>query len=158
LPRGIGDLGWEALESVLRAERCVLHDAARGGPHDRLAAMMHLGRAVEEAPSSQFAAGRLAAGAVEAAASAPSDHGMASAALRTLTRAMQDAPSQVDLLEACAALQVRQGHASEAEASARAALDLDPSRGRLYALLSEACRSRGDHAGAIAALDRGTDV
>lgn len=158
LPRGIGDLGWEALESVLRAERCVLHDAARGGPHDRLAAMMHLGRAVEEAPGSKFAAGRLAAVAIEAAASARSDHAMASAALRTLTRAMQDAPSQIDLIEACAALQVRHGHASEAESCARAALDLDPSRGRLYALLSEACRSRGDHAGAIAAIDRGTDV
>lgn len=158
LPRGLADLEWDALESVLRAERCVLHDAAKGGPHDRLAAMMHLGRAVEDAPDSGFAAGRLAAVAIEAAGSSKSDSAMASAALRTLTRAMQDAPSQVDLLEACAALQARLGLAAEAEASANAALAIDPTRSRLYALLSEACRARGDHAGAIAALGRGTEV
>src|SRR5262249_34836514 len=34
--RDIEDLSWEALESVLLAERCALHDPARGGPHDRL--------------------------------------------------------------------------------------------------------------------------
>ncbi|MEO8874556.1 MAG: hypothetical protein ABI461_03130 [Polyangiaceae bacterium] len=158
LPREIGGLGWEALESVLRAERCVLHDAARGGPHDRLAAMMHLGRAVEEAPDSRFAAGRLAAVAIEAASSAKSDSSIVSAALRTLLRATHDAPGQIDLFEASAAIQVRLGHAAEAEGCARAALELDPNRGRLYALLSEACRSRGDHAGAITALDRGTDI
>ncbi len=158
LPRELGGLGWEALESVLRAERCVLHDSARGGPHDRLAAMMHLGRAVEEAPESRFAAGRLAAVAIEAAASAKSDPAIIAAALRTLTRATHDAPAQIDLLEACAAIQVRLGHAADAEGHARAALEIDPKRGRLYALLSEACRSRGDHAGAIAALDRGSDV
>src|SRR5262249_7436395 len=36
--RDIEDLSWEALESVLLAERCALHDPTRGGPHDRLAA------------------------------------------------------------------------------------------------------------------------
>ncbi|MEO7110099.1 MAG: hypothetical protein ABI183_06650 [Polyangiaceae bacterium] len=158
LPRELGGLGWDALESVLRAERCNLHDAARGGPHDRLAAMMHLGRAVEEAPESRFAAGRLAAVAIEAAASAKSNPAIIAAALRTLTRATHDAPAQIDLLEACAAIQVRLGHAADAEGHARAALEIDPKRGRLYALLSEACRSRGDHAGAIAALDRGSEV
>jgi tetratricopeptide (TPR) repeat protein len=158
LPRELGGLGWEALESVLLAERCNLHDAARGGPHDRLAAMMHLSRAVEEAPDSRFAAGRLAAVAIEAAASAKSDPSIIAAALRTLTRATHDAPAQIDLLEACAAIQVRLGHAADAEGHARAALEIDPKRGRLYALLSEACRSRGDNAGAIEALDRGSDV
>ena len=158
VPNGIADLGWEALESVIRAERCVLHDAARGGPHDRLAAMMHLGRAVEDAPESRFAAGRLAAVAIEAAASGKADSSIASAALRTLDRALEDAPAQVDLLEASAALHARLGHGKEAEAAARQALALDASRGRLYALLSEVCRSRGDHAAAIAALEKGTEV
>jgi len=158
LPRELGGLGWEALESVLRAERCVLHDIARGGPHDRLAAMMHLGRAVEEAPESRFAAGRLAAVAIEAASSGRIDSSIVSAALRTLMRATHDAPGQIDLFEACAAIQARLGHAAEAEGCIRAAIELDPNRGRLYALLSEACRSRGDHAGAISALDHGIDL
>ena len=55
LVRDIGDLGWEALESILRAERCVLHDPSRNGPHDRLAAMLHLGRAVGDAPFARLA-------------------------------------------------------------------------------------------------------
>ncbi len=54
--RDIRDLNWDALESVLRAERCALHDPHRGGPHDRLAAMLHLGRAIFDAPASRFPA------------------------------------------------------------------------------------------------------
>ncbi|MEO8798233.1 MAG: tetratricopeptide repeat protein, partial [Polyangiaceae bacterium] len=127
-------------------------------PHDRLAAMMHLGRAVEDAPESRFAAGRLAAIAIEAAASSRADSALTGAALRTLTRAMVDAPNQVDLLEASAAIQARLGHGREAEASARKALALDPSRARLYALLSEVCRARGDNGAAIAALEEGGKI
>src|SRR5262249_25636159 len=67
LVRGIGDLGWDALESVLRAERCALHDPIRGRAHDRLAAIAHLGRAVGDAPEARFPAGRLAAVALETA-------------------------------------------------------------------------------------------
>src|SRR3984957_8334976 len=73
MARDIEDLRWDALESVLRAERCALHDPARGGPHDRLAAMMHLGRAIGDAPGARFPAGRLAAFALEAAMSPTSD-------------------------------------------------------------------------------------
>jgi tetratricopeptide (TPR) repeat protein len=151
----IGDLGWEALESVLRAERCVLHDPQRNGPHDRLAAMLHLGRAVGDAPLARFPAGRLAAVALETAISPLLDAKLAAAAIRALDRASVDAPAHVDLLEASAALHARLGHAREAEAQATAALDRAPERARLYAILSEARRAQGDLDGALAAVDAG---
>jgi len=59
--RDIEDLEWEALESVLHGERCLVHDPRGGGPYDRRAALVHLERAVEDAPASRFPAGRLAA-------------------------------------------------------------------------------------------------
>ena len=133
LVRDIGDLGWEALESILRAERCVLHDPSRNGPHDRLAAMLHLGRAVGDAPFARFPAGRLATVALETATSATFDEKLASAALRALDRATEDAPQQLDLLEATAALHARLGHAREAEAHATLGIDRAPDRARLYA-------------------------
>src|SRR4029079_18397568 len=91
--RDIGDLSWEALESVLRAERCALHDPLRGGPHDRLAAMVHLRRAIGDAPDARYPATRLAALALEVAVSSPSDPKLADAALRALIRATHDAPA-----------------------------------------------------------------
>ena len=92
--RDIGDLSWEALESVLRAERCALHDPLRGGPHDRLAAMVHLGRAIGDAPDARFPASRLASLALDVATSVPADRKLAEAALRALVRATADAPKE----------------------------------------------------------------
>ena len=159
--RDIGDLSWEALESVLRAERCALHDPLRGGPHDRLAAMVHLGRAIGDAPDARFPASRLASIALDVAAGAPADRKLADAALRALVRATADAPKNADLLEAIAALTLRIGNGDDAEARALEALAIDPERPRLYALLSEARRSRGDLPGALFAIEdgllRGTD-
>ncbi len=153
--RDIGDLGWEALESVLRAERCALHDPSRGGPHDRLAAMLHLGRAVEDAPAAKYPAGRLASLALETALASSSSARLTDAAVRALARATDDAPGQIDLLEATAALHVRLGKTVEAEATVLFALEAAPDRTRLYALLSEARRARGDLDGALEAVDRG---
>lgn len=153
--RDIGDLSWDALESVLRAERCALHDPLRGGPHDRLAAMVHLGRAIGDAPDARFPASRLAALALDAASLAPSDPKLADAALRALVRATQDAPLNAELLEAVAALNMRAGDTAEAERRALEALELEPSRARLYALLSEARRSRSDLPGALDAIEQG---
>lgn len=153
--RDIGDLSWEALESVLRAERCALHDPLRGGPHDRLAAMVHLGRAIGDAPDARFPATRLAALALDVAVATPSDPKLADAALRALLRATEDAPDNADLLEAVAALFLRVGNAEEAEKRAHEAMKIEPSRARIYALLSEARRSRGDLAGALAAIEDG---
>jgi len=153
--RDIGDLSWEALESVLRAERCALHDPLRGGPHDRLAAMVHLGRAIGDAPDARFPATRLAALALDVAVATPSDPKLADAALRALHRATLDAPTNADLVEALAALSLRVGKANEAEALVRKALEIEPDRARLYALLSEARRSRGDLEGALSAIEDG---
>ncbi|WP_146647955.1 tetratricopeptide repeat protein [Labilithrix luteola] len=153
--RDIGDLSWDALESVLRAERCALHDPLRGGPHDRLAAMVHLGRAIGDAPDARFPASRLAALALDAAVANPSDGKLADAALRALVRATEDAPENADLIEAVAALNMRTGNGEEAERRAHEALAIEPERTRLYALLSEARRSRGDLPGALVAIEDG---
>lgn len=152
--REIGDLSWEALESVLRAERCALHDPLRGGPHDRLAAMVHLGRAIGDAPDSRLPASRLASLALDVAIGA-ADPKLADAALRALVRATEDAPRNADLVEAVAALSLRVGNADEAELRVREAIELEPDRARLYALLSEARRSRGDLDGALTAIEEG---
>jgi tetratricopeptide (TPR) repeat protein len=154
--RDIGDLSWEALESVLRAERCVLHDPLRGGPHDRLAALVHLGRAIGDAPEGRFPAMRLASLALDVAVGgSPMDVKLVEAARRALVRATEDAPNNADLLEALAALSLRLGDAEGAEERARAALSIEPGRARVYALLSEARRSRGDLEDALAAIEAG---
>lgn len=153
--RDIVDLPWEALESVLRAERCALHDPLRGGPHDRLAAMVHLGRAIGDAPEARYPATRLAALALDVAVSTPSDPKLADAALRALVRATEDAPGSADLVEAIAALSLRVGNADEAERRANDAIRIQPGRARVYALLSEARRSRGDLEGALSAIEDG---
>jgi tetratricopeptide (TPR) repeat protein len=153
--RSLRDLRWDALESVLRAERCALHDPTRGGPHDRLAAMLHLGRAIEDAPEARYPAGRLAVIALDAALGPAADPKLAEAAVRAVARAALDAPDQPDLLEATAALHVRMGLLLEGEATALAGIARDPERPRLYALLSEARRARGDLEGARRAVEDG---
>jgi tetratricopeptide (TPR) repeat protein len=153
--RDLGDLGWEALESVLRAERCALHDPARNGPHDRLAAMLHLGRAVGDAPEARFPVGRLATIALEAALAPSRDARLADAALRALTRAAEDAPARIELLEASAAIHVRIGNAAEGESRASFAISQAPDRTRLYTVLSEARRALGNLDGALDAVNAG---
>lgn len=153
--RDIHDLSWEALESVLRAERCALHDPLRGGPHDRLAAMVHLGRAIGDAPEARFPATRLAALALDVAIGGAEDAKLAEAAVRALVRANVDAPRNADLLEALAALRLRLGDPEAAEQRAQEALIIEPARPRTYALLSEARRSRGDLEGALGAIEDG---
>jgi tetratricopeptide (TPR) repeat protein len=153
--RDIGDLGWEVLESLLRAERCVLHDPLRNGPHDTLAAMLHLGRAVGDAPLARFPVGRLALVALETATSSMFDPRLANAALRALDRATLDASAQPELMEATAALHARLGNSRLAEVHASAAIDLAPERARPYAILSEARRAHGDLDGALHAVDAG---
>ena len=149
---GVRDLEWEALESVLRAERCVLHDPLRGGPHDRLAAMLHLGRAIGDAPLARYPAERLASIALDTAMGQTLDAKLAEAAARALARAVEDAPRSVELVEALAALEVRLGHARDAERRLHAALALAPDRARLYALLSQSLRAQGNLDAALAAL------
>jgi tetratricopeptide (TPR) repeat protein len=153
--QGLRELAWEPLESVLRAERCALHDPLRGGSHDRLAAMLHLGRAISDAPRARYPVERLAALALETATGPALDAKLASASARALARAVDDAPMHVELIEALAALQLRLGQASEAERLLNAAISLGPKRARLYALLSQALRTLGNLEGALAALQQG---
>ena len=152
----IDDLPWAALESVLRAERCIVPNPLKGGAKDRFAALGHLERALSESPSSRFPAARLSACAMEAAFTAPSP-ALAQAAIRSVTRALADAPREVDLLEAAAAMELRFGDSISAEARVLAALEVSPDRGSSWALLCEARRSRGDREGALLAVRRGLE-
>jgi predicted Zn-dependent protease len=149
------DLDWESLESVLRAERCALHDPLRGGPHDRLAAMLHLGRAIEDAPLARYPVERLASLALETAAGPALDPKLAAAATRALERAADDAPTHVELVEALAALLLRLGQPRHAERRLNAAVAIAPRRARLYALLSQALRAQGNLDAALTTLNAG---
>jgi tetratricopeptide (TPR) repeat protein len=155
--QGLRDLGWESLESVLRAERCALHDPARGGPHDRIAAMLHLGRAIEEAPEARFPIERLTSFALDAAGGrGPEPDGkVVAAAVRALERAVDDAPGHTELVEALAALLLRSGRARDAERRMNAAVAAAPGRGRAYTLLAQALRAQGKLEGALTALQAG---
>ncbi len=150
--RDIADLDWDTLESVLMAERCALHDPSRGGPHDRLAALAHLGRAVGDAPEALFPAGRLAALALDTAIEADEPR-LEEAALRAILRAVEDAPARTELAEAAAALEMRLGRHVGAEKRLE---DMAEGAGpRAIALLSEAKRAQGNVDGARAVLEAG---
>ena len=159
-----GDLGlladlegvpWEALESVLRAERCTMVDPAHGDAHDRLAAVLHLARAIADAPQARFAAGRLAALALDTSHRPGIDARIAASALRALVGAISDAPQHVELLEATSVMHLRAGDPANAEVVALRALGLASERGRLYAMLSEARRQQGNLDGAEEAVRMG---
>jgi len=152
---GLRELEWDSLESVLRAERCALHDPLRGGPHDRLAAMLHLGRAIGDAPDARYPVERLAALALETASGPALDPKLAAAAARALERAAQDAPAHVELVEALAALELRLAQARSAERRLNAALARHRTRSRLYMLLAQALRAQGSLDAALATLDTG---
>jgi Tfp pilus assembly protein PilF len=152
---GLKDLEWEPLESVLRAERCALHDPLRGGPHDRLAAMLHLGRAIGDAPEARYPVERLAALGLEAASGPAVDPRLAAAAARALERATDDAPGHVELVEALSALLLRLGRARDAERQLNAAVASSPRRARLYVLLAQSLRAQGQLDAALATLAAG---
>ena len=58
-------LGWDVLESVLRAEQCALANPARGGSREWLAAILHLSRAIGDDPDASYPVERLASLAME---------------------------------------------------------------------------------------------
>jgi tetratricopeptide (TPR) repeat protein len=149
---GLKELEWEPLESVLRAERCALHDPLRGGPHDRLAAMLHLGRAIGDAPEARYPVERLAALGLEAASGPIVDPKLAAAAARALERATDDAPGHIELVEALSALLLRLGRARDAERQLNAAVASAPRRARLHVLLAQSLRAQGQLDAALATL------
>lgn len=151
LEKEIGELDWTALESILRAERSATVDPLRGGrPHDPLAALAHLERAVSDAPRCAYPAARLAQLAIELGSGS-----MAEAALRCLLRASADAPERADLLEAAAALSLRTGDPISAEVRALSAIAISSDRPHVHALVSEARRTRNDFDGALEAVQAG---
>jgi tetratricopeptide (TPR) repeat protein len=153
--QGLRDLGWESLESVLRAERCALHDPARGGPHDRLAAMLHFGRAIEDAPAARYPVERLAWIALDSAQASAADPKLLAASERALERAVDDAPTHTELVEALAALHIRLGRPRDAERRMNAVIAGTPKRCRAYTILAHALRAQGRLDGAEAAIQAG---
>jgi tetratricopeptide (TPR) repeat protein len=152
---GLRELQWDSLESVLRGERCALHDPTRGGPHDRLAAMLHFGRAIGDAPGALYPAERLASLALDAAIAGSFDGKAAAAGVRALERALDDAPSHPALVEALTALLLRLGRTRDAERRMNAAIAAAPRRSRPYALLAHALRAQGKLEEAHAAVQAG---
>jgi tetratricopeptide (TPR) repeat protein len=136
---GLTGLDWEALQSVLLAERCELHDQARGGPHDRFAAFMHLERAIEDAPASHYAAERLASIAFHTF-QASANLRLDDAALRTVKRALVDVPEHAGLHDAALALEVKQGALEHAEVRAKARIENGHASALTFALLAEVMR------------------
>jgi tetratricopeptide (TPR) repeat protein len=149
---GLRELSWDVLESVLRAERCALHDPSRGGPYDGLAAMLHFGRAIGDAPGARYPAQRLAALALETAGGQPN---LTFAAIRALEGAAAEASPPFELVEALGGLLMRLGKSQEAERRMNAAIVAAPERARPYAILSQALRAQGNLEAALAALDAG---
>jgi tetratricopeptide (TPR) repeat protein len=152
---GLRELGWTSLESVIRAERCALHDPARGGPHNRAAAMMHLGRAIEDAPEARYPVERLAAMALEVNPEPKLDRNAVAAAVRALERAVADAPGHAGLVETLAVLLMRIGRAKDAERRINPIIATRPTHSRPYSLLAQALRMQGNLDGATAALHAG---
>jgi tetratricopeptide (TPR) repeat protein len=153
--RTVGDLAWEPLESVLRAEQSSLVDPAVGRPRDGLAALVHLGRAISDAPDAQYPAQRLAMIALESFSDASVRPGLAAATKRALLRALDDAPTHVELAEALAGFELRMGRPRQAELHLQAAIELSPKRPALYLLLAHALRAQRDIRGALASIDIG---
>jgi tetratricopeptide (TPR) repeat protein len=152
---GLRDLDWDPLESVLYAERCALHDPTRGGPHNSLAALAHLGRAIQEAPAARYPIQRLAALTQDAVSAPALDGTFATAAARALERAIDDAPEQMELVESLALMKLRLGQPREGERLLNAAIATVPRRQRLYALLAQSLRAQGNADGALSAVEAG---
>lgn len=124
----LATLSWEALASVLRAEKAALLDATPHGPGDPVAAMMHLARAVSDSPENVYAARRLAAFAHAYAEAHRFAKPEAENVLRTLEGAVRDAPEQLELAEALALVHAHGGESARAETIAQGILERDPSR------------------------------
>ena len=149
----LSSLSWEALESVLRAERAVLLGRTREG--SRRSALLYLGRALADAPEASFPALRLGALALEAAGAG--DEALLATAQRALASALEDAPHQVPLLEAAAVLAARRDQREDAMRFATAAKTRAPARPQAYAVVAELARRRGDREAARQELLRGLE-
>jgi len=153
--RTVRELAWEPLESVLRAEESALFDSAVGGPRDRVAALLYLGRAISDAPEASYPARRMAWLALESLSHGAFQPRLAAATQRALMRAIEDAPTRVELAESLATLELRMGRPRQAELQLQVAIELAPRRATLYLLLAQALRAQRDIRGALSAIDTG---
>jgi len=151
----LATLSWEALASVLRAEKAALLDATPHGPGDPVAAMMHLARAVSDSPENVYAARRLAAFAHAYAEAHRFAKPEAENVLRTLEGAVRDAPEQLELAEALALVHAHGGESARAETLAQGILERDPSRSMARLVRSMVARRQGRYDDAIAIVDEG---
>jgi tetratricopeptide (TPR) repeat protein len=156
--QGLRGLDWAPLESVLQAERWALHGARRSGPHDRLAAMAHLERAIQEAPAARYPVERLASLALEGNDKGGIDERFAAAAARALERAAEDAPDHVEIVESLAILDLRAGRARRAVRRLEGAIAQHPRRARSYPLLAQCLRAQGNADAALTVLQSGEDA
>lgn len=145
----IGDVPWEVLESLLLGERCAVFDPLRGDAHDRRAALMHLERALGEAPSSRFLARRLATLASEIFGAQGLSSPLALAAVRSLERGVGDAPVHAELHETLSLVALRRREFAGAEACAERGIAEATATPGLAVLLAEALRGQGDLNGAL---------
>ncbi len=118
-------------------------------------ALVHLGRAISDAPDAQYPAQRLAMIALESFSDASVRPGLAAATKRALLRALDDAPTHVELAEALAGFELRMGRPRQAELHLQAAIELSPKRPALYLLLAQALRAQRDIRGALVFIDIG---
>jgi tetratricopeptide (TPR) repeat protein len=147
----LAGLDWEALESVLLAERCELNDPRRNGPYDRASALVHFERAADDAPTATYPRERLAVVARHAA-HVSKDARADEAVLRTVTRALGATPQHVGLQDAALTLEVKRGAMADAEVRARALLERGSATPITHAMFAEVLIARGDWALAVQSL------
>lgn len=144
---------WETALSVLSAERSLLGTPGSHSGTEWSSALSHLGRALEGTPGSSFIARRVAQLAAEVASGHKRNDW--EFALRSIERALLDAPEHIELEEAKAHLFHKLGREEDAARLLERAIEIAPKRARLYAFLGEMRRTAKDLPGAEEVLDRG---
>lgn len=144
----LATLGWEPLESALRAEAALAGSPSRTEEEGQLAALVHLSRALGDAPSSGYLATRLAALAEHVFWQR--DPVMVATATRALAAHASDS---YELGCAAAVGQAAAGDAERAAATLRALTRAQPALPRAHALLARLAREGGNAPGALAILD-----
>lgn len=147
---------WTTLEYLIRAEVAAAHDPIRNERSDMMAALTYLGRAIDLQPEVTTSAEKLAALALDLGGGA--DAKMTAAALRAVVRALDDAPSRAELIEAAATLMALAGEAKRAEILLNEAVAREPSHGKFYALLSMSLRAQGQFDAADSVLNKGFEI
>lgn len=144
----IDALGWEPLESALRAEAALAGSPSHSEDEGQLAALVHYSRALADAPSSPFLATRIAALAEHLFWQR--DPALVATAQRVLSAHRSDS---YELGCAAAVGEAASGDGASAVSSLRALVEREPSQPRAHALLARLAREGGDPQAALAVLD-----